>query len=42
MARYHSNMLIWCKRNISYYYLCCKQFLLFLWKPWCIFFSGIL
>jgi len=39
ILRNHCNMLIWCSRNISYYYhqwekqLCC----LFLWKLWLLF-----
>ncbi len=32
--QYHSNMLIWCSRNISSYYNCLKQLrcFIFLWK----------
>jgi len=35
----HSNMLIWCSRNISCYYQLWKQLciFIFLWKPWFIF-----
>ncbi len=34
--RNHSNTLIWCLSNISYYYECWKQLCCFicLWKPW--------
>ncbi len=39
--RNHSNMLLWCSRNISDYYQCWKQLccLIFLWKPYDTFFS---
>jgi len=29
----HSNLLIWCSKNISYYYQCWEQLWSFLWKP---------
>ncbi len=40
--RNHNNILIYCSRNISDYYQCWKQSCctIFLWKPWCILFSG--
>jgi len=42
--RNHSNMLIFCWRNISDYYQCWKQscYFIFLWKPWYIFFHDSL
>jgi len=37
--RNHSNMMIWCSRNIFFFIKCLKQLscLIFLWKPWYIF-----
>ncbi len=42
--RNHSNMLIFCSRNISVDYQCWKQLCctIFLWKLWCILFFRIL
>jgi len=30
--RNHSNMMIWCSKNISYYYQCWKQLFTFLFQ----------